>query len=106
MNDEVVVETDATSWFFDSLPADSQFTVGVVAAEPADAEGNRSGVLVETSFKTFSEYGISAVNCRVDGFVASVYSSAAAEIFWDRDPVTITIKIAIRRALQVSPSGR
>ena len=85
INDEFLIETDAVSWFFDNLPADSQTTVGIVAVEPAGPDGRRSGFLIETSFRTFQEYGNPLVNCYVEGLHSTVYSSTAAEVFWDRD---------------------
>lgn len=82
LNGQFLQETDAISWYLDDLPIDSQTTVGISAIGPGGVETD----VVEKTFETFAEFGSTALQCRIDGLTAVVYSATAAEVFWNRDP--------------------
>ena len=91
VGDELVGTTDGTSFYLPDLMARTQYVYDVVAI---DTEGRRSGV-ASVPFSTggrigrpVGEGGVPApANARLD-----VYSSTAAELFWDRPPSGAAIR--------------
>lgn len=84
LDNKLIVETDAVSWYFDELSADTAYTVGVVAIDPARPEDANASERVETSFVTFGGDD-DRPKCQVQGLYSAVYSSTAAEVFWNRE---------------------
>ena len=83
-NGVLVAETDGVSWFSEDFTPGSVTTVEVAAVDRNGVESAPSEVIVQTH-----NGGLRPVT----GLRAEVYSSTAAEIFWDRMPGPIHYRV-------------
>ena len=79
-NGTLVTSRDATSYFDDTLSLGTVFTYQITAV---DDEGNRSGTST-VEFTTGGDPGPGGNPSVPTGFRSIVYSSTAAELFWNR----------------------
>ena len=84
LDSEFLTDTDGTSWFLDALPPATHSEVAVATLAPDAMETPSRSV----QFTTPDHHIGPSADCSVNGLRAEVYSTTAAEVFWERNPST------------------